>query len=301
VYQLEHKQTSSHAMINSISSKQKMMDYFTIFPNHSSTQVPLKVKKIIPNSIKFPLWWVFKSPQRKIAPSIILADLAGLIIYLYRSLIPAAGMKRISICTGLYNRSEQYLNHLLPSIKRMKSKEYIELSVYDCGSSDLANLESAIREQWKGSLVYASEQKAFSRSYALNKAIDQSKNEYVFICDADMSLPPDFVERFSDFVTTKSVWYPIYFFLFPNKQTAVSNENGVWETYGSKGMFGSHKITFNKVGKLNEDFHAWGHEDTDLWERYHKFGYIVIRNKQKNFFHHWHKTFNPKYKHLNEQ
>jgi glycosyltransferase involved in cell wall biosynthesis len=278
-----------------------MMNNFAIFPNHFSNQVPLKFKKIIPSSIKFPLWWLFKSPQRKTAPSIILADLAGIAFYIYRSLIPVARMKRISICTGLYNRTDQYTNHLLPSIQRMKNKGYIELSVYDCGSTDIKNLESVIRKQWEGSLVFSSEQRAFSRSYALNKAIAQSNNEYIFICDADMSLPPDFVEKFSGLVTTKSVWYPIYFFLFPNKQAVVSKENGVWETYGSKGMFGAHKKTFIKAGQLNEDYQEWGHEDTDLWERFHQYGYIVIRNKQKNFFHHWHNTFNPKYKHLNEE
>lgn len=260
-----------------------------------------KIKLLIPNTIKFPLWWLFKSPQRELSFSTILNDVSGIFYFLYRKVVPKSRLQPVSICTGISNRSENYLKHTLESINLMSHSHLIEISVYDCGSTDMADLENEILKRWNGRLVYTRENIKFSRSYAFNKAIEQCSNEIIFICDADMSLPKNLVELCNAYTGAKRVWYPIYFFLFPNKQMKISKENGTWEQYGSKGMFAALKSSFNNVGRFNETFTTWGHEDTELWERFHKAGFCVIRNRQQQFFHHWHPTFNPKYAHLNEQ
>jgi len=113
-------------------------------------------------------------------------------------------------------------------------------------------------------------------------------------------LPNNIVALCNNFAGIKRVWYPIYFFVYKNHPHIVSAKNGEWEQYGSKGMFACLKSDYLQIGGLKESYTEWGHEDTDLWQRFHKNNYVVIRNRQKSFFHHWHKSFNPKYAHMND-
>ncbi|MES2655503.1 MAG: galactosyltransferase-related protein [Bacteroidota bacterium] len=258
-----------------------------------------KLKSKIPAFISFPFWYVFKAPQRKVSGYTLYADIQGILIFLYRQLVPKKPLQPISICTGIYNRSDNYLNNLLASLNNATHKELIELSVFDCNTNDIENLQAAIRQQWKGKLVFNSENRAFSRSYSFNKAVAQAASPIVFICDADLSLPQNIVSLCNNYVSKKTVWFPIYFFLFKNKPVKVAKENGEWEQYGSKGMFACTKKAYEQIGGLNEQYTTWGYEDTELWLRFHQEHYTIIRNQQANFFHHWHTTHNPKYAHLN--
>ena len=54
-----------------------------------------------------------------------------------------------------------------------------------------------------------------------------------------------------------------------------------------------------KIGGLNETYTTWGNEDTELWERFHKNGFTIVRNRAK-ILHHWHSSHNPKYEFMNE-
>jgi glycosyltransferase involved in cell wall biosynthesis len=259
-----------------------------------------KIKHIIPIPLKFPFWFVFKAPQRAEGKHTLANDLKGLMIFIYRNLFSKKPLKSITICTGIFNRSENYLNRLLVSINAAEHKNLIELSVADCNSTDIPDLESEIRKHWKGKLIFSKDNGPFARSRTFNKAVDQASSPIVFICDADLSLPPDIVQLCNNYVDVKTVWYPIYFFLYNKRPVKVHKDNGLWEQYGSKGMFAALKTDYKHIGGLNEKFTRWGHEDTELWERFHREGYIIIRNKQANFLHHWHNTFNPKYKHMND-
>lgn len=259
-----------------------------------------QIKSTIPNKAKFPLWYLFKAPQRKINPQSLWNDLSGIVIFAWFQLFPKRELVPITICTGLKNRSENYLNQLLKSVQSAQSAELIELSIVDCGSTDNIDLKEAIRAEWPYSLVYTSIDRPFSRAYTFNKAVKQATHRIVFICDADMSIPANIVQLCNSYVSSKQVWFPIYFFLFKGKKAEVSIENGVWEQYGSKGMFAALKSDYLESGGLDEQYTEWGQEDTDLWERFHQLGFRVIRNKQKDFYHHWHTSFNPKYQHLND-
>jgi hypothetical protein len=57
---------------------------------------------------------------------------------------------------------------------------------------------------------------------------------------------------------------------------------------------------FINIGKLNENFTTWGGEDNDLWKRFHQDDFVVIRNRERGLFHHWHETHNRKFVHLNK-
>lgn len=259
-----------------------------------------QTKSLIPNSVKYPFWFLFKSPQRALSSTALFNDLKGICIYLYFLLFPKKKLVPVSVCTGIYNRSDNYINQLLRSLNQADHKHLIELSVFDCGSDDVSSLHDDIRKNWPGKLVFTREPVKFSRSYAFNRAVRQASGSKVFICDADMSVPKNIVRLCNQFTAPKRVWYPIYFFLYKNKPVRVSRQNGFWEQYASKGMFAVLKDDFIAIGELNEKYTVWGEEDTELWERFHKAGFTVIRNRQQHFFHHWHHTFNPKYQHLNE-
>jgi predicted glycosyltransferase involved in capsule biosynthesis len=258
-----------------------------------------KIKNILPIKLKFPFWFVFKAPQRAQGWHTFPNDLKGILVFIFRNILPKRTLQPISICTGMYNRSDNYISQLIASLNQSNHKELITLSVVDCFSNDIPYLEESIRKQWSGKLIFSQDNGAFARSRTFNKAVNQAPSSLVFICDADLSLPPNIVELCNNYVGAKLVWYPIYFFLFNKKPTKVHKDNGIWEQYGSKGMFACMKADYQKIGGLDEAYTAWGHEDTELWERFHQQGYVIIRNQQPNFLHHWHNTFNPKYKHMN--
>lgn len=220
-------------------------------------------------------------------------------VWLWYRILPKRNLQPISICTGIYNRSDNYLNQLLPSINKAKHAHLIELSVFDCGSSDIPDLEKAIREKWSGKLVFNTRPMPFSRSATFNKAVAQSSAPVIFICDADMSVPATIVELCNSFTGKKRVWYPIIYFLFKDKPAVVAKGNGVWEQYAAKGMLACLKEDFNAIGGLDETFKEWGAEDNELWERFYKNGFTVITNRQRGLMHHWHTTLNKKYAHLN--
>ena len=228
------------------------------------------------------------------------SDLYGLILFVCRTLFPKKTLKAVTICTGIYNRSDNYLNQLLASLNKANHQDLIELSVYDCASNDVSNLEVEIRKRWKGKLIFNSKQEKFTRSHTFNQAVNQATSELIFICDADLSIPSNIVVRCNNFVGKGIVWYPIYFFLYKNRPAIVSQENGEWEQYGSRGMLSCLKQDYQKIGGLNEKYQVWGGEDTDLWERFHRAGFIVIRNREHSFFHHWHQTHNKKFMHMND-
>jgi glycosyltransferase involved in cell wall biosynthesis len=258
-----------------------------------------KIKHIIPKTVKFPFWFVFKAPQRELGLHTLASDLKGVALFIFRSLVPNKQLQPITICTGIYNRSDNYIHRLLESINQAEHPELIELSIVDCHSNDIDNLKEAIQQKWKGKLHFNFDNGTFARSRTFNKAVAQATTNIVFICDADLSLPPNIVQLCNNYVAPKQLWYPIYFFVY-NKRPAIANRhNGIWEQYGSKGMFACLKTDYENIGGLNESYTTWGHEDTELWERFHQARYVIIRNQQPNFMHHWHNTFNPKYKHMN--
>jgi GT2 family glycosyltransferase len=111
-------------------------------------------------------------------------------------------------------------------------------------------------------------------------------------------LPKNIVESVNFFTAKNRVWYPIFFFLYNNKPTVIAKQNGEWEQFGSKGMLSCSKQDWAKIGGLNETYTSWGNEDTDLWERFHKSSFTIVRNRAK-ILHNWHSSHNPKYKLMN--
>jgi len=241
-----------------------------------------ELKKYIPPKLKQFLWYVFKAPQRKFGgPWTLWTDMKG-----YFSIcLKRKKLEPITICTGLKNRSQNYL-HLLDSINQCQNKELIELSVFDCNSKDMNNLKREIESKWDGNLTFKNENINFTRAYTFNKAIKQSNTELVFICDADMSLPTNIVELLNKYISTKSSWFPISFHLDKN------GENGKYKTEG-KGIFATTKTQLKEVGFFNEEFTSWGDEDWEIFFRFYKNGIRPHRTWEQFLIHNYHESKRP--------
>lgn len=253
-------------------------------------------KKWIPQFIKFPLWYIFKAPQRKLNPASVLLDFLGILLfpfaYIAGFLIP---LKPISICVGIYNRSNLFLKHFVTSLANAKNLDLIELSVADCGSNDVHDLETEIKKIYSGKLVFSCINEPFARAKSFNRAVKQSNNSKIFNCDADFSIPQNIVRLVNCYTLFNMAWFPIVFYLYKDKPAVVKAGNGHWMQWGGKGIMACNKKAFYKVGMLNEQYTTWGYEDEELWQRFHKHGYIVFRNRCKGLIHFWHPSLNPKY------
>lgn len=240
------------------------------------------IKRYIPKNIKQFLWFVFKSPQRNwVGWKTLITDLKGyLSIWFVRGKI-----HRITVCVGVKNRSRHLLDHLIESMNRADNRNLLNLSVYDCGSDDAGNLFEAIQEKWKGNLLYCRQEQPFARSVAFNNAVRQSETPVVLICDADMSLPADIVERASKYTSNKTAWFPVVWY---------TNEDGSGRFYTeSTGMLCTLKADFFRVGAYDEQIKEWGKEDWLLFFEYYKHGIACIRTRERYFVHHYHPSLKP--------
>ncbi|MCG9881497.1 MAG: galactosyltransferase-related protein [Bacteroidia bacterium] len=256
------------------------------------------LKSWIPNSVKFPLWWLFKSPQRAFGINTLFQDIRGVFIYLFRRYIYSVQPRNLSVCVGIYNRSEIFLKHFVPSLAACNHATLIELSVFDCGSNDIQNLEQEIKKIFPGKLLFRSEPIPFARSKAFNEAVKQSSHELIFLCDADFSLPQELVQLCSNFVAPKRFWFPIVFYLYKNMPEVYGKTHGEWMLWGGKGLVACMKQDFWNIGGLDEAYKTWGGEDEEFYLRCYANGLSVIRSRESQLLHHWHPSLNPKYKKL---
>lgn len=242
------------------------------------------LKKYLPSKWKQFLWFLFKSPQRKYGgKGTLYTDMIGWFAIQKK----ANQLNPITICTGLKNRSKPFLEVLIPSLNKCQYKELITLTVFDCNSSDVANLKEEISKIWKGELHFDSEDREFARAYTFNKAIENSPTEIFFACDADMQVPSNLVELVNQYTSPKTAWFPISYHLDE------SGKSGKFKTEG-KGIFASTKTQFKAIGKYNENYTQWGEEDWDLFFRFYKHKVRPYRTYEKELMHHYHPTLRPK-------
>lgn len=193
-------------------------------------------------------------------------------------------MPAICVCVGVRNRSEQLLKHLVPSLAQCASAKDIALSVLDCRSTDVPELAKEIRKIWTHKLYFKNSDKLFTRSSSINNAVKQSKESLLFLCDADISLPSDFVDLMKKNVKKNQTWYPICFSLFVNRPKIEKVDNGRWRKRGF-GLVGIHREKFKEIKGYSETFKSWGGEDTYMFTQTTG---IISRTICKGLFHNWH-------------
>lgn len=178
----------------------------------------------------------------------------------------------IVVCVGVKERTKSLIDNLVASMNMCVGKEGLWLSVFECGGHSAGE----IHRRWSGGFIYGHSGGFFSRAYTLNRAISQSKHrsDLVFICDADMSLPVDFVEQFHENVSAARSWFPVCY-------SQTKREGGWWRN-GGFGMVGIHRGNFPG---FNETFKTWGGEDNDLYDRVKT---TKIRKRCRGLVHRYH-------------
>lgn len=236
-------------------------------------------------------WFLLKSPQRGIVGwRSLLVDLRGLGNLIWNSIGLKPGQQQeIWVCTGLLNRSEHYLEVLLPSLmEARKTGARIALSIADCGSNDHPDLETAIKSKWDGTLVFSSVKEPFARSRCFNRAIRQARGELLFICDADMSVPASLDKLLERYVGAYLAWAPVCRkMLGPNP-----GDNWKYQSEGT-GIVGCTKKHLERCGMLDESFTTWGGEDWDLFFRLYRAGIMPLRTRCHDLVHHYHPSLKP--------
>lgn len=233
-------------------------------------------------------WFIFKSPQRKIVGfRTLLVDLIGIVQIAINLIFKNNENHVIWICTGNFNRSEALLKYLVGSMPHLVKKQRFGLSVVDCNSNDMPNLEEEIRKIWSGPLIFSTFNQGFSRSAVFNKAIEQAEGEWIFVCDADISLPKNLLVHIQKYVTSKTAWFPVC-------QWQINPESQEWKWFSAgTGIFAATKKQLSLTGLYNTQYKNWGHEDWDLYFRFYFAHLMPIRTRCPQLYHHWHTPTKP--------
>lgn len=235
-------------------------------------------------------WFLFKSPQRNwIGVKSYWVEFKGLLSIIFLKGYRKKNSK-VWICIGLKNRTEIFSNGFLKSIKFLQDKHYIALSIYGLGGEDEIS-EDIVRKHFQGQFILKKEDnELFSRAYAFNHAVKNALNEgaeWIFCCDADISLPVNFVKEYGRVMRKGVAWFPIC-------QWQIEPYSAEWKWFSAgTGLAGMHKEDWMKLGGYDESFTSWGKEDWDLFFRCYKKGIFPYRNRIDKLFHHWHKSLKP--------
>lgn len=234
-------------------------------------------------------WFVLKSPQRRMVGwKTLLTDLRGLSETGLACLFPPK-QQQLVVCTGNLNRSTHLLEVLIPSLLRAsQGTGHIALSVADCGSDDVADLEAEIRRRWKGTLYFSRVQEPFARARAFNRAVKQSLEPHVMLCDADMEVPEDLLHSVQRFVHARCAWFPVC------RHMLAAPPATEWKYLSAgTGICVLRREHFETLGGLNEAYTQWGHEDWDFFFRCYRHGIMPLRTRAFGLVHHYHPSLKP--------
>ena len=234
-------------------------------------------------------WFVFKSPQRRLVGwSTLFTDLRGLAETALAWPFPAR-KRTLVICTGTLNRSAHLLDMLIPSLLRADNGSgRIALSVADCGSTDATDLEAEIRRRWTGTLYFNRTEEPFTRARSFNRAVKQSKEELVMLCDADMQVPADLLHKAARYVHAHCAWFPVC------RMMLAAPPSDEWKYLSAgTGICVLRRLQFERIGGLDETYTRWGHEDWDFFFRCYRCGIMPLRTLEYHLVHHFHPSLKP--------
>lgn len=225
--------------------------------------------------IYFQLWWFFKSPwRRKFGFKQILANWLG-----SKFLINKDKIEHIELIIPCVNRLEQLKSAVLTSLKSIHNQEAITLIVVTH-----LDEEKALKKTISSHLPFVNSKviginMPFSRSVYLNAGLSSiNENSYVFISDADIILPNQFISLFLRKVNAKKAWFPIC--------NLLGKDGSVLEKYPEgTGLVG---FKYDKELKYNESYKSWGNEDWDFLFKIVKTGKHVARSQNDGFLHLYH-------------
>ena len=228
-------------------------------------------------------WFIFKSPQRKnVGVGTLWTDIKGIFGILFRK----KSHEEIWVCVGVKNRTDN-LKRLVSSLQKAEDAGSIALSIADAGSDDAVELKTWLGQSWKGKLVWSAAVQEFHRAEVFNRAIRQAEGNFIFVCDADMTVPVDLVKQIRRHVRPTSAWFPVC-----QWQMFEDMHDWKWFTAGT-GLFAAHKKWQGDLVYYNETIKGWGAEDWDMFFRFYQKGIMPLRSRCNGLYHHWHQSMKP--------
>jgi len=207
--------------------------------------------------------------------------------------IPHASRVLISVCVALRNRSRVALEdghvlELFPNFVRSLATvadEFSEQGIVELVVADFQSDDWPL-EEWLADFAVSVQVKVvrikgrgFSRGHGLNRAVAAATSDRLFLCDADMLLESETIQRAIQIVDSGKSWFPTYQCL---------DRNGVTESWQdlSYGMAALSREMFFKAGSVPE-FESWGGEDDLFYEAVSR-ATGVVRERCLTLKHQWH-------------
>lgn len=132
----------------------------------------------------------------------------------------------------------------------------------------------------------------FARAKCIQVGIDTIElDELFFICDLDLLVKKDTLDRIRFLTKPLSVYFPVFFSQYQlSSEWNCKETNGFWRTF-SYGMLAMTKFDYEKTAKFDMSISGWGGEDVKFFENCIQSKLVISRAKEIGLFHPWH----PKY------
>ncbi len=206
-----------------------------------------------------------------------------------------------SIIIGYKNRDLNRVKKAFDYIDRQSNQNF-EVIFIDYGSDDIFSNESAnLIGNYNFAKYHFNATKGWfwNRAHALNTGVKLAKGEIVLICDIDLIIEPDFIEKISklDFKYAFYIFECFYLpenFDFEKKNVLI---DGIHYRQDYVGLCAAKKEDILAINGLDEYFMVWGAEDEDYYKRLENLGLKMIRLNATEYkvFHKWHMTESPSF------
>ena len=214
----------------------------------------------------------------------------------------------ISVCVGFYpwyrehDRTEDIFKALVDSIDKNPRKDEITLSIVNGGVRDIwgynrehdeKTFHKRLKDILGDKLVYTysgdfitkihpmSERFWFSK--AIKVAVDKALSYKLFLSGIDIALPPDFVDLYDKYVSSKKVWVPFSYNVLCDIEREIQNIVGCcWHT--ARGIVGILKKDYDAIGGYNIDY-VKDNSDSNFFNRMKAANYDIKMEKTNGLFH----------------
>jgi len=203
--------------------------------------------------------------------------------------VKSAGKELINIIVSVSGRGERLIAFLknIHEIRETREENiFVTIVIYDIERERVREQVKRFSREYNFTAYDILQRNvSFNRGHALHAGIirwNGYSNVLMFLCDIDIKVKPEFLDRCRQYsVAGKSVYMPIVFSLYNpeivfgtgnktlhNTENAfnLSDRTGTWRPFGY-GMTCFHRPDYLKVGGFNLKIRGWGREDYNLYTR----------------------------------
>lgn len=204
----------------------------------------------------------------------------------------------ITIVLTLRNRNPDLVVQCLLSLSKQRNKEFKVILVdYGSKNNHFENLKERLHIQnfpFLRLIRCEVEKQLWCKSRAVNIAVRQTENPWIFIGDVDMVYHPNFVTVLYSLIEERRPFYFKVAYMPPGEAEQEINFEDLKTSHESTeeatGMTLLLREQFLSINGMDEFYHGWGSEDTDLHLRLKHIGLKPsYYDKEILIKHQWHK------------